>query len=792
MLHFNINYVNPSPSCNKIDIISNLYSLKQIVSHPTHFSHSGVPSTIDLAFIPSSVHLNFCNILPPVSNSDHYSILFSIRVDSCSSPNFTSPHLVWLYDHADFSLANQLLDSIPWSSILLPTDTETSWLIFRELFEKIIQKTIPSEMVYSSSNSKSPWINQTILSTIKRRNMAFLTANRSGSPSKWQLFRNLRNRVVSLIRKAKTSFLHHLANSSSSIFWSSIKRLRKNPSVIPTLNTIFNTPKSKAEALNQFFATCFNKLTPPLSNTPPSAPPFSCSSDLCTSEQISCILSKLSPDTSSGPDNITAKMLINTASSVSVPLSLIFNSSLCIAVIPSDWKISHVSPIPKTSPPSGSTCDYRPISLLSLVGKTFERHIFNLIYDHLKLSNFLSSRQFGFRPGFSTETALLFATNSWFSSLEHGTSVCSVFLDLKKAFDSVPHRPLLNTLATLNLPSHLLCWIHSYLSNRSQRVKVSGCLSQPCQVLSGVPQGSILGPLLFLIYVNDITNVSLSPQSNLILYADDILYFHPVISSSCMISIQNDLNLISDWISSHFLSINTNKSKYMIITRKSSQFVSSLPTVTLNSSPIQLVSSFKYLGVIISSNLSWSLHIQSVSSKVRKLTGMIYRNFYKHSSPQILLKLYNALILPHFNYCSSVWSPPDSSVNSSLLDSSNYFSLKVCSKIWSLNYHSLISHINIPSLVSRRNFSKLILLYKINNGLLYFPPNVLIPVPAPLHYSRHYNKLNFKPPFCSTQAYSSSFFPSVISLWNSLPDEAKTSSSLSSFRQIISLLSSQN
>ena len=166
-------------------------------------------------------------------------------------------------------------------------------------------------------------------------------------------------------------------------------------------------------------------------------------------------------------------------------------------------------------------------------------------------------------------------------------------------------------------------------------------------------------------------------------------------------------------------------------------------------------------------------------------TGM-NRNFYKHSSPQILLKLYNALILPHFNYCSSVWSPPDSSVNSSLLDSSNYFSLKVCSKIWSLNYHSLISHINIPSLVSRRNCSKLILLYKINNGLLYFPPNVLLPVPTPLRYSRHYNKLNFKPPFCSTQAYSSSFFPSVISLWNSLPDEAKTSSSLSSFRQIIS------
>ena len=213
-----------------------------------------------------------------------------------------------------------------------------------------------------------------------------------------------------------------------------------------------------------------------------------------------------------------------------------------------------------------------------------------------------------------------------------------------------------------------------------------------------------------------------------------------------MTSIQNDLNTISEWISSHFLSINTNKSKCMIITRKSSQFVFSLPPVTLNSTPIELVSSFKYLGVIISSNLFWSLHIQSVSSKVRKLTGMIYRNFYKSSSPQILLKLYNALVLPHFNYCSSVWSPPNSSVNSSLLDSTNYFSLKVCSKIWSLNYHSLISYLNniIPSLVFRWNCSKLILLFKIKNDILFFPFNVLLPVPTPLRYSQHYNK---DPPF---------------------------------------------
>ena len=153
--------------------------------------------------------------------------------------------------------------------------------------------------------------------------------------------------------------------------------------------------------------------------------------------------------TSPGPDNITSIMLINTSNSISIPLSIIFNSSLTTGSIPLDWKVSYITPIPKTSPPSSSPNNYRPISLLSLIGKTMERHIFHLISDHLESNNTISDAQFGFRPRYSTESALLSVTNSWFSTLYLNNSVCAIFLDLKKAFDSVPHKPLLNVLLIL-------------------------------------------------------------------------------------------------------------------------------------------------------------------------------------------------------------------------------------------------------------------------------------------------------------------------------------------------------
>ena len=719
-------------------------------------------------------------------SSDHNSILFSIPMLSPKPSSSAPPRHVWLYNQADFDRANEILSSIPWSEILPPCP-DTSWTIFKELFLRTMHICIPSKVSFPSTLPPHPWLNNKALRLIKQRNSAFRSAKRSGSTSLLCLYRSLRNKVVSYLRKLKSCFFKSLTSNPKS-FWPKIKKLRKSLSSIPSLSfndVLASTPTSKANVLNSYFSSCFNSSSPPLSS-PSSPPPISTPpSLLCSPDNVLDLILNSPTNIAPGPDGISALMLRNTAHSISLPLSLIFNSSISSCSFPSDWKNAFVVPIPKSSSHSSSPSNFRPISLLSIVSKLLERHIFNFLYDFCMSNNLLSNSQFGFRPGFSTESALISVVNSWFSSLDSHKSVCAVFFDLSKAFDSVPHQPLLNSLSSLNLPPHLLFWFHSYLCNRTQQVIVNGSFSSKSHVVSGVPQGSILGPLLFILYLNDLSYLPFSSSVNLTLYADDILLSHTISSPFCMFSVQSNINLITSWLSTHLLNVNTNKTKYMIITRKPSPFLSSLPPLFLNNNRLECVSSYKYLGVLLCSNLSWSPHIKSVCSKSRKVLGTIFRHFYQFSSPKTLLCLYRALVLPHLSYCSSVWSPPVSSGDSRSLEKVQFFALKLCSKNWSSNYSYLLKSTNLPTLSSRRTQAKLILTFKFLNDLHYFPPSIFSFVNPSSRLSRHFDPLNISVPFSRSSASFHSFVPSASRLWNSLPHSTKALSTLYYFKKRI-------
>ena len=291
-----------------------------------------------------------------------------------------------------------------------------------------------------------------------------------------------------------------------------------------------------------------------------------------------------------------------------------------------------------------------------------------------------------------------------------------------KAFDSVPHRPLLELLSKLNLPGNLLAWLLSYLTSHSQQGVVNEATSLIIPVISGVPQGSILGPLLCILYVNDIFQLPFSSSSTVILYADDIFLSCPIKLPSDILIIQSDINTLSSWAKHKFLTFNHSKTKYMLISHKRPASLYCLPRLTLDGTSLEQVSSFKYLGVALFSTLSWSTHISLTCSKAKKQIGYIYQHFYTHSSPQSLLKLYMSIVLPVLSSCSLVCDPHTLS-DISKLEKVQHFALKMCSRKWSADYHSLLLTFNIPCLSSHCTIAKHILPNKFIYKQMYIPEN---------------------------------------------------------------------
>ena len=386
------------------------------------------------------------------------------------------------------------------------------------------------------------------------------------------LYRSCRNKTLSYQRFLKAAFFNRLSFTGCKSFWSLLNKLKMKP-IIPnfTHNSLsISTLTSKANFLSDFFCRCFNSSTPPLSNANIPLSPISsiCPPDLlCSPTDIQHLISQLPSRTSSGPDGISATMLKNTALSISEPFTMIFNSSIMSGTFPDEWKTSNIVPIPKKSSPF-SPSDFRPISLLPLTNKILERHLFNWLQRFCDANNILSSCQFGFRPHFSTESALLTTTNLWFSLFNSRSSICTIFFDLQKVFDSGPHEPLLDILSKYKLPSHITRWFRSYLTCRSQYVVVDGSVSSKRMVTSGVPQGSILSPLLFILYLNDISTLPFPSSISLTLYADDILLSYPFQSSFDFSLPQGNIDLLSSWLKSRYLTINISKTKYMIISVK--------------------------------------------------------------------------------------------------------------------------------------------------------------------------------------------------------------------------------
>ena len=354
---------------------------------------------------------------------------------------------------------------------------------------------------------------------------------------------------------------------------------------------------------------------------------------------------------SPGPDGITKNDLTINEDLTAECLAIIFNESIRTGQLPLQWKTANITPIHKGGDTT-SPNNYRPISLTSIPCKLLEHIILREIYA--SLSDELTPAEHGFRRGFSCETQLCRTFHNIAKSWDAGDTTHAVVLDFKKAFDKVPHRLLMHKLEYLNvLDGHVMRWVHNFLSGRSQRVMLGGVASEYAHVTSGVPQGSVLGPVLFIIYVNDIPDCV---DCSVSMYADDTLVYQVVNNLTEQVRFQQNIMALETWSQEWEMPFNLKKCSCMSFSPTSTRNSSHSALYNLCDHPIEWTAQNKYLGVTLQDNLKFGLHVKDKIKKASQAMGMVRRSL-ANAPKKCKKQAYVALVRPHLEYASSVWDP---------------------------------------------------------------------------------------------------------------------------------------
>lgn len=355
-----------------------------------------------------------------------------------------------------------------------------------------------------------------------------------------------------------------------------------------------------------------------------------------------------------GCDNIGARLLKSAAPFIVEHVTYICNHSIKNSVFPDQWKEGKVTPLYKAGP-KDDVNNYRPISILPILSKILEKHVHDSLMDFLINFKLLHKTQSGFRPNHSCETALLGMINSWLEAINSGTMIGVVMVDFKKAFDLVDHKILLKKMKQYKLSDDSLSWFSSYLLNRKQKVSVNNAVSEDAYILDGVPQGSILGPLLFIMFINDLPLYTNSVNTDM--YADDTnLYVSGESKSAIERKLQISLNSLSTWCKYNGMLLNTSKTKVMLITthQKRTSLTSKNLDLHFNNDNLNTITGDKILGIFVDNNLTWSTHIDKLCKKISANLWLL-SNIKEFLSTEHRTIFYKTYIQPHIDYCNIVW-----------------------------------------------------------------------------------------------------------------------------------------
>ena len=671
------------------------------------------------------------------------------------------------------------------------------WIVWKDLFLSTLDKHAPIRTKRISTKKRSPWITHELIRKMHTRDYFKKRFVLTRNIEDWHKYKKARNDANSSIKRAKQAYFRsnlELNKADPRKAWRLINDLlsrQSGPTSISEIkleNQRLASGPDIAEAFNKHFTsvgpTLASEIHQDLSNDPCAHIPdtgHSFSFEPIAIAETTKLLRELDGSKATGLDKIPCKILKIAGDIISPSLTKIFNQSLSLGIFPDDWKVAKVNPTFKKGQRSDLQ-NYRPISIISGVAKVFEKAVFSQIYKYFNDYELLTNCQSGFRPQHSTQTALLETINSWAFNIDKGLVNGVIFIDLKKAFDTIDHGIIISKLAKYGFTQKPLTWFQSYLEARSQITYVNGYCSSSGLLRCGVPQGSILGPLLFLVYINDLPN-SLD-QGISRMYADDTSISVAVSHIPDLdLLLNNELRNVDAWLKTNKLSLNTAKTEFMTI--GSRQKLSTQKRHTFNihiqGKEIKKVHHTKSLGVHLDENLSWREHITDVSKKVSSGIGALKRT-RSIIDLDTANKIYQALIEPYFDYCSLVWDSLGTNLAEKLQKLQNRAARVVSGLSLEEPSQNILDLLGWDKLHIRRTKQKAKLMFKTTKKM----------VPSYLHSIFSTSKTQYKTrdsenklalPKPRTNYLKNSLAYSGAKLWNSLPSDLRKADNLHSFNR---------
>lgn len=746
-----------------INTIQDSY-LYQHVFKPTRYREGNEPSLLDLIFTSEKGDLQDLRHNPGLGESDHECIDFTLNCNSQISDTEEKPN----YFKGDYPTIRQRLKQVEWETNLQGNFT-TAYSKFITILENASRDCIPRYK--NASYKKNMYLTPKAIRMKDLKHKLWRRYKKTRSDYDFNRYKTTKNQLRSLTRSLRNKFENNIVQDlklAPKKFWSYVKSRTKTRSRIPTLRKKDGSDAvndlDKAEALNDFFCSTFTNED--LNNIPDD--PSEYNGEMLDSFSISPeVLQKkfhdLNPGKPGGLDGWPPIFLKNISDLITIPLSKLFQKSLDEGMVPSQWLEACITAIHKKE--EKDLCEnYRPVSITSIICKLMESIVRDQIVTHMEKNNLFSDKQHGFVPKRNCITNLLTCMELWTNMIEEGSPIDIIYTDFAKAFDKVPHQRLLKKMKNLGITGKTLSWISAFLNNRRQCVRVDNEYSSWKNVVSGIPQGSVLGPILFVIFINDMPD---AVESLCLLFADDAKIFRTINTRLDINNLQDDINKLHAWSEKWQLPFNVVKCKCLHIGSKNTKH-----KYKINGHKLDHVDEEKDLGVLMDEKFDFHRQTAAAIKKANRVLGIVKRTFSIIDKKTLPL-LFKSLVRQILEYGNIIWGPFYKG-DKLAVERVQRRATKLITSIKDFSYEERLRILQMPSLSYRRDRGDMIQLHKIVNDQVNVEKDLFI---KEIKSTTRGHSKKLRKGKATKLARINTFSNRIIDDWNSLPHhvvEAKT------------------